>query len=152
MKRSIIALFALASVSGGAAPDFSGEWEIALCANGKDEPCGSAHFSLLQYGTRICGDHALYTANAGRMNEGNPGSVRGIVEGETAVLLVRSGRNGALVRGKAIRVGKDLRWQTLEELEPGQPIGDGLILDKGVLKKKTKEVSGKLQRVCQNGP
>ena len=151
MKRSLIALLALASVSSGAVPDFSGEWEIALCYNGKDQPCGSAHFSLLQYGTRICGDHMFYTAGAGRMNEGNPGSVRGTVEGDTAVLLVRSGRNGALVRGKATRVGNDLRWKTLEKLEPGEPVGDGLILSEGILKREPKGPSTELQSVCKNG-
>lgn len=151
MKRSLIALLALASASSGAVPDFSGEWEIALCYNGKDNPCGSAHFSLLQYGTRICGDHTFYTAGAGRMNEGTPGSVRGTVEGDTAVLVVRSGRNGALIRGKATRVGNDLRWQTLEELETGQPVGDGLILGEGVLKKESKEPSTELKTVCKSG-
>jgi hypothetical protein len=151
VKRSLIALLALASASSGAVPDFSGEWDIALCYNEKGQPCGSAHFSLLQYGTRICGDHTFYTAGAGRMNEGAPGSVRGTVQGDTAVLLVRSGRNGALVRGKATRVGNDLRWQTLEELEPGQPVGDGLILGEGVLKRETADPSSELKAVCKNG-
>jgi hypothetical protein len=151
MKRSIIAMLALVSVSGGAVSDFSGEWEITLCDNGKSKPCGSAYFSLLQYGTRICGDHMFFTADAGRMNEGDPGSVIGVVESDTAVLLVRSGRNGALVRGKATRVGKDLRWQTLEELEPGEPAGDGLILGEGILKRGSRELSRKLQGVCKNG-
>ena len=151
MKRSFVALLLLASASVAAASDFSGEWEIALCDNGRGKPCGSAHFSLLQYGTRICGDHMFYTAGAGRINEGFPGFVRGTVEGETAILLVRSGRNDALVRGKAIRVGDDLQWQTLEELEPGDPVGDGLILEKGILKRESEEPSKELRAICGNG-
>ncbi|MFZ2161018.1 MAG: hypothetical protein WAW02_02260 [Sideroxyarcus sp.] len=150
MRRSLVVLLALASSPCLAVPDFSGVWQIALCYDGKDKPCGSAYFSLLQYGTRICGDHTFYTAGAGRMNEGEPGSVRGNVEGDTAVLLVRSGRNGALVRGKASRIGKVLRWKIVEELEPGEPIGDGLILGEGDLKIISNEVSNELKDACMD--
>ena len=153
MKNILFDILALTPLSAGAMSDFSGRWEIELCYGGKDKPCGAAHFSLLQNGTRICGDHTFYTAGAGRMNEGSPGSVRGVVIGDTAVLVVRSGRNGALVLGKATRAGQNLRWQSLEEIDPGNPVGDGLILGEGVLKRTSHEITDEeLKKACKTGP
>ena len=38
----------------------------------------------------------------------------------------------------------------LEELDPGDPVGDGLILEKGILKREIKEPSEELLAVCRD--
>jgi hypothetical protein len=76
----------------------------------------------------------MATVGCGRLNEGGEGTVEGIASGKKAVLLVRSGRNGEVVRGRAVREGANLRWETIEQVKLGEPEGDsGLILGRGVL-------------------
>lgn len=54
----------------------------------------------------------------------------------SALLLVTSGRNGEVVRGRAIREGSNLRWQVLEQVKPGEAERDtGLILGRGLLRR-----------------
>lgn len=78
----------------------------------------------------------MYLAGCGRINEGGDGTVKGAVIGQTAVLVVTSGRNGAIVMGTAKLQNGWLRWQTLEEIRPGMVEGDSpIILGQGVLSK-----------------
>jgi hypothetical protein len=135
-------LFLLAScgmaISACAAEaDFSGTWSIDLRSKNERErgvECGSASFSLSQTGDRISGDHVFSTPGCGRLNEGGEGTVKGVVIGSTAILVVTSGRNGAVVMGKATKKEKTLHWNTLEQIKPGEPEGDSpLILSKGIL-------------------
>jgi hypothetical protein len=106
----------------------------------------------LQKGKRICGDHSFCTPGCGRCNEGDPGSVKGKLVGSTAILVVTSGRNGAIVKGKATRKGNTINWVTLEDIKPGEPEGDSpLILDKGTLKlDKSQPISEELIKACEN--
>lgn len=99
----------------------------------------------------MCGDHVFSTPGCGRLNEGGPGSVRGTVIGSTAILLVTSGRNDAIVRGKATRKGNKLNWVTLEEIRAGEPEGDSpLILGKGTLKlDKSQSMDQELIDACK---
>jgi hypothetical protein len=127
----IIATIQLSAV----ASEFTGQYTENICQYGKDKPCSNASFTLIQKGSRICGDHSFGSPGEGRINEGFPGSVRGTVVGRTAILVVTSGRNGGIVLGKAVLVGPNLQWQTLEEISEGTPPGDTLILDKGILKR-----------------
>lgn len=151
MKRflRIAAAMLVVNSTAAAAANFNGEWAADICTEGRGKPCGSTEFSLSQNGNRICGDHTFMTANAGRMNEGFPGSVRGTVIGNTAVLAVTSGRNNSIVLGKATVVGNKLRWETLEYLTPGEPEGDALIYGKGLLKHMRSSVSEELRSACQ---
>ena len=117
--------------------DFSGTWYIDLRSPKEEKSgaeCGGASFILSQSGERIVGNHTFATVGCGRLNEGGDGTVQGIVVGSTAVLVVTSGRNGAIVMGKAIKKGDSLYWTTITEIKPGEPEGDSpLILGKGVL-------------------
>ena len=133
--------FALcSSILPALAANFTGTWYIDLRTNEQRQQkfeCGRAFFKLLQVGDRVIGEHSFATASCGRMNEGGDGTVKGVVVGATAVLAVTSGRNGAIVLGKATRRGSKLHWVTLEELSAGEPEGDSpLILGKGVLSKE----------------
>lgn len=116
--------------------NFAGTWVIDMRPESqRNAECGFAIFTLLQKGDRLCGDHTFLTPGCGRLNEGYPGSVRGIVVGSTAVLVVTSGRNDAIVLGKATRKGNTLHWTILEDIKPGEPEGDSpLILGTGTLK------------------
>ena len=121
----------------GAEFGFTGSWSIDLRSPSeqtRNVECGVASFNLVQSGSSISGDHTFSTPGCGRLNEGGEGTVKGVVVGNTAVLVVTSGRNGAIVMGKATVKGNSLYWQTLEEIKQGEPEGDSpLILGKGRL-------------------
>lgn len=101
---------------------FSGTWEIDSRTQSeriKKVECGVATFELHQSGQKVPGSHSFATPNCGRMNDGGEDTVKGYVMGQTAFLVVTSARNGAIVMGKADRVGKSLRWLVLDEINPG---------------------------------
>ena len=129
----ISSLMSTAALAAG--PDFSGTWTIDLRTTEqrkRNAECGSASFELKQTGDQIVGDHTFATADCGRLNEGGEGTVKGVVVGNSAVLVVTSGRNGAIIMGKATRTANRLRWVTLQEIKAVE--GDSaLILSKGVL-------------------
>lgn len=130
-------LFAFVQLPALAADtDFSGRWRIDLRTTKERQQqrdCGGATFVLKQAGDRIVGNHTFATVGCGRLNEGGDETVKGIVVGATAVLVVTSGSNGAVVFGKATRQGDRLQWSTVDEVAPGQPEDDALILQKGTL-------------------
>ncbi|MFP5390563.1 MAG: hypothetical protein ACLGI6_03325 [Gammaproteobacteria bacterium] len=116
--------------------DFSGRWSADLRTRAQRASkldCGAVSLVLDQQGDRITGSYTFASVGCGRVNEGRDGSVKGVAKGSTAVLVITSARNGAMVLGTATRRGKWLQWNTVEELTPGQPQGDTLILDQGTL-------------------
>ncbi len=134
---TLVACVTLTFPVGCCAAGFSGTWSLDLRSASQREQrveCGIATFSLKQTGTQIVGNHTFATPSCGRLNEGGEGTVKGTAVGNTANLIVISGRNGAVVRGRATLHGRSLHWVTLEELKPGYPDGDSpLILGKGTL-------------------
>ncbi|MBI3711494.1 MAG: hypothetical protein HY253_00805 [Burkholderiales bacterium] len=135
--RSLLALL-LCAPTLVFATDFSGIWtkDLRTEAEIKNKiECGKALFELKQTGDQITGSHSLATAGCGRLNEGGKGTVRGVVVGDVAVLTVISGRNGAVVLGKAKRKGNVLYWHYLDQIKPGEPENDSpLILNTTDLK------------------
>jgi len=136
----VFLLLALAAATAAAAgKNFTGTWVIDLRTEQMKRSgveCGNASFTLEQRGENITGEHAFATAGCGRLNEGGAGTVSGIAVGNTAVLVVTSGRNGAMVLGKATLRGGSLHWESGPELNPGEPPEDSpLILGSGVLKR-----------------
>lgn len=129
------------SVAQQLSAPFTGTWSIDLRTPAQKREkveCGTARFKLEQVGTKIVGDHSFATAYCGRLNEGGAGTVRGVVVGGTAVLVVTSGRNGQIVMGSATVRSGALHWQVSEEIKQGEPEGDsGLILHKGILRKES---------------
>ena len=134
-----VALFSIGLfvAAHAARSNYTGTWEIDLRSASERKAnieCGSATFKLKQVGNKITGEHTFATVGCGRLNDGGEGTVQGNVHGGKAMLLVTSGRNGAIVRGTAELKGSNLLWQTLEEIKPGVPEGDSpLILGHGVL-------------------
>jgi hypothetical protein len=89
----------------------AGAWTASLC----DRPdpameCGSFVLHLIRTEEGLCGEHFVATPGAARLDEGDPGSVLGSGRGGDAVLVVRSGRNGALYMGRVQRSGAGLVW------------------------------------------
>lgn len=130
------------SAANAAPSNFSGDWFVDLRTPTEREKkleCGSAEFSLTQTGDRIVGSHSMATVGCGRLNEGGAETVKGVVVAGTAVLVVTSARNGAVVMGTGTLRGGELHWQTLDEIRPGEPEGDSpLILGRGVLVRRPK--------------
>jgi hypothetical protein len=116
---------------------FNGTWSFDLRSKEDQKrgvECGVATFSLVQTGNKITGNHVFSTAGCGRLNEGGDGTVKGVIVEKTAVLVVTSGRNGAIVMGTATVNGNALFWETVHEIKQGEPEGDSpLILGKGRL-------------------
>jgi hypothetical protein len=142
--RSCITLLSLAwsTLAIPAQPPFTGKWEIELRTQSQRKQnveCGNASFALVQVGDQITGSHSMATAGCARINEGGDGTVKGVVVGTTAVLVVTSGRNGAIVMGTATLRAGSLHWRTVDEIRAGEPQGDSpLILGQGVLRLTTK--------------
>jgi hypothetical protein len=126
-----------------AAADFSGTWSIDLrtpAERSRKAECGVAQFVLKQTKDQITGSHMFATTDCGRINEGGEDTVKGIVVGDVAILVVTSGRNEAVVIGTAKIKGDSLYWETRETIRPGQPEGDSpLILGKGALLRERKD-------------
>lgn len=116
---------------------FTGNWYIDLrnqAERARGAECGGASFELTQDKDRVAGTHSMATVDCSRINEGEPGSVKGIVVKDVAVLSVTSSRNGAIVLGTARVSGGKLHWQSREDIRPGEPDADSpLILRSGVL-------------------
>ncbi|MDT8992322.1 hypothetical protein RQP54_15725 [Curvibacter sp. APW13] len=141
--RKAVTLIALAPCfCNGQQTPFSGNWNIDLRSaeeRKQNVDCGSATFELLQVGQRISGNHYMSTPRCGRVNEGGPETVKGIAVGSTAMLVVTSGRNGAIVLGRAKLNHGMLQWEATEEIRSGEPEGDSpLILSKGKLVRSKK--------------
>lgn len=139
----------LALVAGRAvAGDFTGTWSIDLRTSAERDrkaECGFAEFNLAQTNDKVEGSHSFGTVDCGRMNEGGPGTVKGIVIDSKAILVITSGRNGEMAMGIAALEGDALLWQVLSNLRQGDTSGDsGLILARGTLH-RAKETSGPQQ-------
>lgn len=97
-----------------------GAWTATLC----DRPdpamaCGSFVLHLIRTEEGLCGEHFVATPGAARLDEGDPGSVLGSERGGDAVLVVRSGRNGALYMGRVQRRGAGLVWTRVGMIDAG---------------------------------
>ena len=118
-----------------AGESFTGVWTIDLRTapeRQRGAECGRAEFVLTQTGEAVAGSHSMATVDCGRVNDG--GAVSGVVVGNTAVLVVTSGRNEAIAMGTAKLTRGKLQWRTVEEIKAGTPEGDSpLILSRGTL-------------------
>lgn len=105
---------------------FTGQWVADLRTHeerARDVDCGTAKLVLQQVGDDLTGSADLATAECGRVDEG--AEVRGIVSAETAVILIRSARNGAVVVGTLTpRHDGNLQWQLQMQVLNGDPEGD----------------------------
>lgn len=139
---AVIVTASCLSAANAAPSNFSGNWFIDLRTSAEREQkldCGAAEFDLTQSGDRIVGSHSMATVGCGRLNEGGAETVKGVVVAGTAVLVVTSARNGAVVMGTGRLHGGELHWQTLDEIRRGEPAGDSpLIMGRGIFTRRPK--------------
>jgi hypothetical protein len=142
MKLISSVLLALIAAPAVASGPFDGLWTAQICA-ARSDSCSEALFRLYQENDRLCGDHQFVAPGAARVNEGGPGTVRGVVVGGVAVLAVRSGRNGAVLIGRARLKDGKLLWEPLDAIREGDPVGDAMILGAATLKRSASEDSAR---------
>lgn len=104
--------------------DLSGVWGSGRCSGSDQEAsCGTFVLYLVQNKDRICGSYFGGRPHLSQVDEGGPRSVLGVVVGNTAVVSIESGRNGAIYLATARKSGDSLRWQTVETVK-NPPFGD----------------------------
>lgn len=97
--------------------DFNGTWSTRWCDRTRpDLDCGGFRVTLVQKGDTLCGDFSGALVNLRQVDEGD---LSGRVEDGVALLDVRSGRNGSIVRVRATRRGPDLHWKDEGTLREG---------------------------------
>lgn len=91
-------------------PSFTGRWSVKWCdREDPSQECGGFSVDLAQTGDRIEGES--YGARVGLAQVDEGGVIRGIAEGNTAVLTVESLRSGAIYLVRASVEGDCLRWK-----------------------------------------
>lgn len=124
----IALLLLVQGVSTAAETDFSGTWTIdyrsALQRRQKVE-CGGGSITLKQEGNRIRGSHGFASLGCGRLDEGEEGSIKGIVVGSTAVMTIASVRDETILLVKATRQGNTLNWAVIDDVQQGS--GENLL-------------------------
>ena len=94
--------------------DLSGVWGRDRCnESGQEAQCGTFVLYLVQEGDRICGSYFAARPHLSQVDEGEPRSVLGAVVGNTAVVSIESGRNGAIYLATSRKSGRTLRWKTV---------------------------------------
>ena len=94
--------------------DLSGVWGSDRCNESSQEAsCGTFVLYLVQKGDRICGSYFGGRSHLSQVDEGGPRSVLGVVVGNTAVVSIESGRNGAIYLATTRKSGGTLRWKTV---------------------------------------
>lgn len=127
IARSIMAaclLLAMSALPAYASPpkttpstDFSGNWSVRWCDRSNPKlDCGGFNLSLVQEGTRLCGDFGGALVNLRQIDDGQ---VVGTVVGDTAVLTIQSNRNGSISLARAELDDNTLKWQVVDEIRPG---------------------------------
>lgn len=139
-RASAVGLLILSS-SAWAGPrpaDLSGVWGSDRCGESDQEAsCGTFVLYLVQNKDRICGSYFGGRAHLSQVDEGEPRSVLGVVVGNTAVVSIESGRNGAIYLGSARKSGGTLHWQTAETIKKPSSDDVDLIASSQSMKRKT---------------
>lgn len=143
LQASAVSLLMLSS-SAWAGPrlaDLSGIWGSDRCSeSSQDSSCGAFVLYLVQNKDRICGSYFGGRPHLSQVDEGEPRSVLGVVVGNTAVVSIESGRNGAVYLATIRKAGDSLRWQTVETIKKPS-FGDvDLIASNQSMKRKARSV------------
>lgn len=118
--------------------DFNGAWSVRLCDEANPQlQCGSFDLYLVQSGDRICGDHFVATPGLSRLDESDPGTVLGTLNGKNAVLLIKSTRNNAWYLAKGEISGTSLVWRRVGMVAAGMDDEPPIIPKEATLPKTT---------------
>ena len=125
-RPAFMPAFALSALLVGmpahaAKPDFNGAWSVKWCDKANpDRDCGGFSLYLVQDGDRLCGEHQVATVGLSRLDEGQPGTVLGIVSGNKATVVIDATRSGAKYLATAERSGNRLQWRVVGMVEAGE--------------------------------
>ena len=117
----------------------TGSWESLVCApptSNELEKCDFFYLTLLQEGNAVCGQHDAGLAGASLLDEGYAGSVAGSVGATSAIVGIRSGRSGALLRARIEMRAATLVWSIVGALEPAKYPDVSSIPSEAVLRKR----------------
>ena len=153
LRASAVGLLMLSS-SAWAGPrlaDLSGVWGSDRCSeSGQEASCGTFVLYLVQNKDRICGSYFGGRPHLSQVDEGEPRSVLGAVVGNTAVVSIESGRNGAIYLGTARKSGDTLRWQAVGTIKkPSSGDVDFIAPDQSMKRKAGRASAEDIARVRQ---
>ena len=153
LRASAVSLIMLSSSAwaGSKPADLSGGWGSDRCSeSGQEAACGAFVLYLVQKKDRICGSYFGARQHLSQVDEGEPRSVLGVVVGNTAVVSIESGRNGAIYLGTAKKSGGTLRWQAIETIKKASSGDVDLIAsDQSMKRKEGSATAEDLARVRQ---
>ncbi len=140
----LLALAALPACASGPGPssftpDFNGSWAVEWCDRSNPQlDCGGFNVSLVQEGTRICGDFGGALVNLRQVDEGR---VVGTTVGNTAVLAVESNRNGSIALVRAELQGSLLKWRVVDQIRKGENSDIDVVANNDELRKQEQQHS-----------
>jgi len=144
LRVSAVGLFMLSS-SAWAGPrqaDISGVWGGDHCSeSGQEASCGTFVLYLVQNKDRICGSYFGARPHLSQVDEGEPRAVLGVVVGNTTVVSIESGRNGAIYLGTARKSGNNLHWQAVGTIKKPSSSDVDFIAPNQSMKRKTGSAS-----------
>ena len=121
MLASALSALLVGMPAHAAKPDFNGAWSVKWCDKANpDRDCGGFSLYLVQEGDRLCGEHQVATVGLGRLDEGQPGTVLGIVSGNKATVVIDATRSGAKYLATAERSGNRLQWRLVGMVNAGE--------------------------------
>lgn len=121
MLASALSALLVGMPAHAAKPDFNGAWSVKWCDKANpDRDCGGFSLYLVQDGDRLCGEHQVATVGLGRLDEGQPGTVLGIVSGNKATVVIDATRSGAKYLATAERSGNRLQWRLVGMVNAGE--------------------------------
>jgi len=132
--------------------NFTGTWKSDKCHYDKSQSimsCFNFTLYLLQTGKNICGAHMAgeywgppddVHRNAGRQNEGYPGSIIGSVINDTATIVFRSGRSGEYYLVKATIDHGKIKWNVIGRFTGKEQLFEDWFPTNDILTKSSKKV------------
>lgn len=118
--------------------NFSGVWSMKNCdASEPKRECGVFYLYLIQQGGRICGEHFVATQGLSRLDEGDPGTVLGVVRGNKAVFFIKSTRNNASYVAEGTIAGRSFAWHRIGMTTAGKDDEPSIIPLEVTLSKNT---------------
>lgn len=123
LSTALTVLICMGSAMSGERPkraSFAGVWSMMRCERGQPEyECATFYLYLTQKDDRICGEHFVATQGLSKLDEGDPGTVLGVVKGKSTTFMIRSTRNDAWYVAEGNMVGRQLIWRRIGMMIPG---------------------------------
>lgn len=134
-----------------ASADFSGTWSVKWCDQTDPEAdCGGFTVTLAQDGDLLRGESFGARIRLAQIDEA--GVVHGLVNGDTAVLTVQSGRSGAIYLAQASVRGDCMSWKVRDTVQPAQRDIDIVAFDDVLTRSGAKQVCPSVRDNADRAP